>query len=282
MHLFKKPSSALFFASLLLVITLANSATVFCAAVAVTAQDSNDYADEYDETARVVRVGLLRGDVQLRRAGSNSQWERAFLNAPLVEGDTLATGHDSRVEIQIDARNFVRVGADAALRLVTLRDEGIAFSLEAGTASVRLARFDRNKEYFEIDAPKTTLAAEKTGLYRLDVSPSGSVRVTVRDSGQARIYSDTSGFTLRNGKSAQLSMSGDEAGDWDLTAAAPFDAWDDWTNTRESFLASRLRYENRERYYDRDVWGAEELDAYGDTKWCSSHTISHKHLFTFS
>ena len=36
--------------------------------------------------------------------------------------------------------------------------------------SVRLAKFDRDHEYFEVDAPKTTLAAEKNGLYRIDVS----------------------------------------------------------------------------------------------------------------
>ena len=60
---------------------------------------------EYEEHARVMRVSLMRGEVSLRRAG-NVEWERAKLNLPLVEGDTLATGPDSRLEIQIDAHNF--------------------------------------------------------------------------------------------------------------------------------------------------------------------------------
>jgi hypothetical protein len=273
MRVFKNRAPALRIAALLLA-TIAFSfnpnnpnvrAGVIKTAVAAASDaDVKPYTDEYDVTARVARVSLLRGDVQLLRAGINTHWERATLNLPLVEGDTLATGHDAHVEIQVDARNFVRVGEDASLRLVTLRDEGIAFSLEAGTASVRLARFDRDKEYFEVDGPKTTVAAERTGLYRMDVSPNGNVRVTVRDNGQARIYSDTSGFTLRDGKTAQLITNGAEAGDWDMSAAASRDSWDDWTNQRERYLASRLRYENRDRYYDRDVWGAEELDAYGD------------------
>lgn len=273
MRVFKNRAPALRIAALLLA-TIAFSfnpnnsnvrAGVIKTAVAAASDaDVKPYTDEYDVTARVARVSLLRGDVQLLRAGINQRWERATLNLPLVEGDTLATGHDAHVEIQVDARNFVRVGEDASLRLVTLRDEGIAFSLEAGTAIVRLARFDRDKEYFEMDGPKTTVAAERTGLYRMDVSPNGNVRVTVRDNGQARIYSDTSGFTLRDGKTAQLITNGAEAGDWDLSAAASRDSWDDWTNTRERYLASRLRYENRDRYYDQDVWGAEELDAYGD------------------
>jgi hypothetical protein len=223
-------------------------------------------ANEYEEHARVMRVSLMRGEVSLRRAG-NVEWERAKLNLPLVEGDTLATGADSRLEIQVDAHNFVRVGADSVLRVVSLREEGVAFSLSEGTATLRLKEFDHEREYFEIDAPRTTMAAERRGLYRLDVARDGSVRVTVRDDGRARLYSENSGFVLRNNRAARLYYEAGE-GDWELSAAPAFDEWDDWNDERERYLASRLRYENRERYYDREVWGAEELDAYGD--W--SHT----------
>src|SRR5918912_2250945 len=228
-----------------------------------TVRDDDDDYDQYDETARVARVTLVRGDVQLRRNGSKT-WENARVNFPLVEGDTLATtGPDARLEIQVDARNFVRVAGDSILRVVTLRQEGVALSLSEGTATVRLARFDKGREYFEVDAPGTTLAAEKTGVYRLDVSREGSVRLTVRNGGGAPIYSETSGFTLRDGRSAELVSNGADAGDWELSVAAGFDNWDQWVDERERYLAARLRYDGRERYYDSDVWGAEELDAYG-------------------
>jgi hypothetical protein len=231
--------------------------------VVVNADEDKDY-DEYEETARVARVSLIEGDVQLRRSGSDA-WERARLNLPLVEGDVLATtGQDARLELHIDARNFLRVGGDSVIRLVTLREEGVALSLSEGTATLRLARFDRDKEYFEIDAPGTTLAAEKKGVYRLDVSRDGRVRLTVRNDGQARIYSETSGFTLRDDRSAELVLNGTEAGDWELSRASSFDAWDTWVGEREHYLAERLRFDGRERYYDGDIWGAEELDAYGD------------------
>lgn len=239
-------------------------ALLFITSASVARADDEDYPDEYDETARVVRVSLIRGEVSLLRNGSK-QWESAKLNFPLVEGDTIATGRDARCEIQVDARNFVRLDEDSVLRVVTLRDEGVALSLSEGTASLRLARFDRDHEYFEIDAPRTTIAAEKKGVYRLDVEPNGGrVRLTVRDGGQARIYSDTSGFTLRDGRTAELVYEGTDAGDWALTSARSFDPWDAWVDERERYLASRLRYEDRDRYYDANVWGAEELDAYGD------------------
>ncbi|HEV2765814.1 MAG TPA: DUF6600 domain-containing protein, partial [Pyrinomonadaceae bacterium] len=223
----------------------------------------DEQPDDYEETARVARVSFVKGEVKLQRAG-DSEWEDAQANFPLVEGDTLSTARDARVEIQIDARNFLRLGGDSVLRVVTLREEGVALSLAEGTAALRLARFDKDKEYFELDAPGTTVAAEQRGLYRVDADARGSVRVLTRDGARARIYSETSGFTLRENRSARLVFEGEQAGDWDLADAPAFDEWDAWTDERERYLASRLRFEDRERFYDREVWGAEELDSYGD------------------
>ena len=152
---------------------------------------------------------------------------------------------------------------NSVLRIVTLRDEGIALSVVEGTAAFCDSQsLIANSEYFEIDAPKTTLAAEKKGLYRVDVPREGRVRLTVRDGGSARIYSDTSGFALRDGRSAELIVTGETAGDWEFLAAAPRDAIDDWVNDRERYLAQRLKHDVK--YYDEYVWGAEDLDAYGD------------------
>ena len=170
----------------------------------------------------------------------------------------------------------MRVEENSILTVVTLRDEGIALSLAEGTASLRLSRFDSGREYFEIDAPKTTMAAEKRGLYRLDASRNSSgasdVRITVRDGGRARIYSETSGFTLKDGRTARLFFDGtEEAGDWDLASAPASDGWDEWVEQREYALAQKLRYERRDNYYNSSLWGAEELDSYGDWSYAGSY-----------
>ncbi|MEP6741977.1 MAG: DUF6600 domain-containing protein, partial [bacterium] len=225
----------------------------------VRAADDDD-ADEYDVKARVVRINFTNGEVKLKRSG-NTEEESPHVNFPLVEGDVLSTDRDGRVEIQIDARNFVRLGGDSVLKITTLRDEGVALSLSQGTASVRLAKFNNDQQYFEIDAPKTTLAAEKEGLYRVDVSRDGRVRLTARSGGRARIYSETSGFVLRDGRTAELIYDGPEAGDWEFTTAIAADSWDTWVDDRERFLAARMHYDTQ--YYDNYLWGAEDLDAYG-------------------
>ena len=206
-----RPGQAFYSTLLILFLTLITTTVV------VRADETDDESDEYDVTARVVRISLITGDVSLKRTG-NTDWERARLNTPLVEGDAISTDRESRAEIQIDARNFVRLGANSMVRLVTLRDEGVALSVIEGTASIRLAKFDRDHEYFEVDAPQATLSAEKTGLYRIDVSREGRVRFGARDGGRARIYSETSGFALRDGRTAELVFEGTDAGDWEFVA----------------------------------------------------------------
>src|SRR5678815_3777048 len=215
---------------------------LFILSIRGTARADSDEPEDYDIQARVVRISLVSGDVSLKRNG-NTDWERARLNFPLVEGDTIATDRDSRLELQFDGRNFVRLSSSSVLKIVTLRDEGVALSLIEGTAILRLSKFDHEREYFEVDAPRTTMAAQKTGLYRIDAPREGRVRLTVRDGGSARLYSDTSGFVLRDGRTAELTFTGDNAGDWDFTAAGSFDGTDDWVNDRERYLAQRLRYD---------------------------------------
>ena len=73
---------------------------------AITARADDEEPDDYDVKARVVRVSLMVGEVTLKRNGGK-EWELVRLNYPLVEGDTIATGKDSRLEIQFDSRNFV-------------------------------------------------------------------------------------------------------------------------------------------------------------------------------
>src|SRR6266576_1169134 len=125
--------------------------TLFTINLTARVADDED-ADDYDVKARVVRISFVVGVVTLKRSGG-TEVENARVNAPLVEGDVLSTDHEGRVEIQIDARNFLRLGGDSVLQITTLRDEGIALSLSQGTASIKLAKFDHEHEYFEIDAP---------------------------------------------------------------------------------------------------------------------------------
>ena len=223
--------------------------------------------DDYDVKARVVRISFLTGEVTLKRNDAE-EWDEARLNSPMVEGDILKTGSNAQAEIQFDSKNFVRLSANSEFQLVTLREEGIALSLSQGTASLRLAQFDSEKESFELDAPGSTIAAEQTGLYRLDVATGNHVRITIRDGGRARIYSANSGFVLRDGRSAQLNYEAEDA-EWEFLVASARDSWDEWVERREQQLAQTFRYDSP--YYDNQIWGAEDLDNYGTWNYANDY-----------
>ncbi|MBK8810150.1 MAG: FecR domain-containing protein [Acidobacteria bacterium] len=225
----------------------------------------DDYTPEV--TARVVRISVIRGDVQIRRSGENQAWEKATLNLPIVEGDELTTGADSRIEIQFDKDSYLRLSEYATLKITTLRDEGVALSLPQGTMSLRVLNFDKERNYYEIDAPSTTVSVERAGMYRIDAGDTrgNEIRVAVTQGGEARVYSQNSGFTLKNGRSAKLFLSGNFAGEWETGDASRYaDDFDTWVMERESAVAKRLRDSYYDKYYDRDIYGAEDLNEYGE------------------
>ncbi len=257
----------IFWVILLLPIFIANIET------ALAFGDADDYAP--DITARVARISFLRGEVQIRHA-DGGDWERAVQNLPIVEGDELATDSRARVEIQFNRDNYLRLAEDAYLKVTTLRDEGIALSLPNGTMNLRVLNFDKDRTFFEIDAPQSTVAVQKAGMYRIDAGDrrDTNVRVTVTGDGQARIYSDNSGFTLRSGRTSELQLAGNYSGEWDTTNAPSYtDDFDNFALQRDALIAKRLRDAYYDQYYDRDIYGAEDLGDYGE--WIHTNTYGY-------
>ncbi len=217
-----------------------------------------------DVTARVARISFISGDAQIRRLDAQD-WEKLTLNLPIVEGDEITTSLGARVEIQFNSKTHLRLTENSSLRIIKLKDEGIAVSLPEGSLSVRLVDFDKERSYFEIDAPNTTIAAQRSGMYRLDAGKQGDeIRVSVMDKGEARVYSDTSGFTIKSGRSSRIFISGNMAGEWETGDASKYaDDFDTWALQRDETIANQLKTAYYDKYYDQDIYGAEELNDNG-------------------
>ena len=225
------------------------------------------FDDDYtpDVTARVARISFISGEAQIRRA-DGQDWEKVTLNLPIVEGDEVATSAGSRVEIQFNTNTHLRLTENSYLKVSKLKDEGIAISLPSGTMSVRLVSFDKDRAYFEMDAPNTTIAVQRSGMYRLDAGRQGDndIRISALDNGEARVYSDTSGFTLKNGRSSRIYIAGANAGEWDTTDAARYaDNFDTWALERDMVIAKQLKNAHYDKYYDQDIYAADELNDNG-------------------
>src|SRR2546427_5143121 len=89
------------------------------------------HAQDADDSKRgVARISLMNGDVNVRR-GDSGDWVAGVINAPLMTDDRIATGPSSRTEIEFDASNAIRLGANSEVRLA---------QLEYGCYQMELAR----------------------------------------------------------------------------------------------------------------------------------------------
>jgi hypothetical protein len=222
--------------------------------------------EEPDVKDRVARISYVKGDVQIKRS-DNDQWERVVLNLPIVEGDEITAGPDSRFEIQFGAYSHLRVFERSSLKITSLKDNLVSVSLPEGNLSVSLARFDPDREAFEIDAPLTTVALLKQGRYRVDAGPAGyeAIRVSIPEQGEARVYSNNSGFTLHEGRSTRIFVSGRYLGEFENSDAAQFvDTFDRWALDRDESIAKRQAQAYYGRYYDTDIYGADDLNDNGE------------------
>lgn len=238
--------------------------TMLLSGTSVFANVTDDYIPEV--TDRVARISFVRGDVQIRRADSQD-WEVAVLNLPIVEGDEIATDGNGRFEIQFNSYTHLRVAENSQIKIVGLKDEGIALSVPLGTVVLRAGEFDGSRSYFEIDAPKTTISIQKAGTYRIEsgVPDSLEVFVTASDGGEARVYSTDAGFTVKNGRRAKLYIAGNQIGEWETADASRFsDEFDTWSIERDAIIARRVRDSYYDKYYDRDIYGAEDLNDHGE------------------
>lgn len=238
--------------------------TVLLSGMGVFASETDDYIPAV--TDRVARVSFVRGDVQIRRAGSQG-WEVAVLNLPIVEGDEIATDGNGRFEIQFNSYTHLRVAENSQIKIVGLKDDGIALSVPLGTVVLRAGEFNGTRSFFEIDAPKTTISIQKAGMYRVEsgVPDSLEVFVTAAEGGEARVYSIDAGFTVKNGRRAKIYIAGSQSGEWETAdASRSADEFDSWSLDRDAIIAKRLRDAYYDKYYDRDIYGAEDLNDHGE------------------
>src|ERR1700686_1750354 len=71
---------------------------------------------QVDISPGVARISLIQGDVSVQR-GDTGDWAAAALNQPLVGGDRISTGDNSKAELQLDHANIFRLGNNAQAKI---------------------------------------------------------------------------------------------------------------------------------------------------------------------
>ena len=106
--------------------------------------------------------------------------------------------------------------------------------------------------------PRTSrVTFETPGVYRVDVDEEGNTRVSVR---QGRAWAAAAGgqVALERGR-PDSRLAASTARDYDIVSLARADSWDRWVDRR----ARRFRSVRSASYVHPDIYGVDDLDAYG-------------------
>jgi hypothetical protein len=130
-------------------------------------------AQEYDNAgetpARAGRISSMLGAVSLQQAESND-WIQPSLNFTLTSGDRLATGSQSRAEVEVGSY-VMRIADSTDVTIVALTDHFLQLSLADGT--MRLSVFAvAPGDSIEVDTPQGASIIRSSGRYRFE-SPIG-------------------------------------------------------------------------------------------------------------
>jgi hypothetical protein len=209
----------------------------------------------------VARVSVTNGDVTMRR-GDSGDWVQAKVNSPLVEGDSIATGPDSRTEIQLDYSNLIRLNENTEVTMASLGNR--AFRIQVARGVVNYSELRDGEADVDIETPQVAVRPQKNGSYRVEVL-GGETVVTVRR-GEAQIASSRGTETLKGGKSMVVRGSEDDL-QFRVVDADPRDDWDQWNDRRDDILKKSGSY----RYMSRSIYGGEELDNHGHWRYVSGY-----------
>src|SRR5271165_5319319 len=141
------------------------------AAIPARAQDSDDLK------RGVARISLMDGEVSVRR-GDSGEWVAGVINAPLMTDDRIATGQNSRAEVQFDAANILRIGGNAEIHLAMLENANFRMEIARGTITFRVLR--ASNAAVDLNTPSVSVRPARIGTYRVSVTESGESEITAR------------------------------------------------------------------------------------------------------
>ena len=217
------------------------------------APDSSATAQDNTPAPGVARVSYLKGDVSTQR-GDNAQWVALTQNSPVSQGDKVATGGNSRAELQLDYANVLRLSNNATANLMTLSRGSIIVQVGQGLVTYSVLR--GGEAAAEIDTPNASIKPSGQGEYRIFVNSDSETQVTIRR-GSADVSTPDGSTHVEQGQ--MITVQGTDSPQYKTEAAAGHDEWDSWNDDRDRHISGASSWGHTDRYYT----GSEDLDQHG-------------------
>ncbi len=211
-----------------------------------------------DVSPGVARISLTQGEVSTQR-GDSGEWAAAVLNAPIVTGDKISTGDNSRAEVQLDYANMLRLGDRAQAIIANMTRNQIQVQIAEGIANYDV--FKGSDSDAEIDTPNVAIHPNRAGAsFRIIVNSNDESEVLVRR-GDVQISTPQGSTQVGQGQLITIHGTGNDTG-YKVADAPPSDDWDSWINERNNRIENAKSWNHTDRYYT----GSEDLDSYGQWK----------------
>ena len=199
------------------------------------------------------RIGVINGQVSTMRPDTG-EWVAAVVNAPLMQGDTIATAGHARTEVQLDFANVMRLSENAQVKIVALWQKHIQIQVASGT--VDYVVFKGAEGDVEIDTPNMAVIPQGEGVYRVQIDGDSQAELTVRR-GRAQVSTPQGGTNVDPG--SVIYVRGTDNPEYQIANARPLDEWDRWNAERDRTIEQAQSWQYANRYYT----GAQDLDQYG-------------------
>jgi uncharacterized protein DUF6600 len=203
------------------------------------------------------RLSFIDGEVSFWRPGADD-WAPATVNTPVAAGDSLYTGDNANLELEVGAGAFVRAGAATELSLESLEGGLTQFKVTSGHAGVDVRRLPAGRA-IEIDTPNGAFTIDHPGYYRVDVDENRTTFAT-RRGGQATLV-PANGDATDIGPDKQAVLEGEDTPQIATSAAPDPDEWDRWNLDRSG---NENQPSRSAQYVPPDVAGSGDLDRAGD------------------
>ena len=225
-------------------------AVVWMAGLAMPAR-----AQDPDDLKRgVARISLINGDVSVRR-GDSGEWVAGVVNAPLLTDDRIATGANSREEVEFDSSNVLRIGGNAEVRLAQLESGIYHLGIAKGTVTYRILHASQANA--ELDTPSVSVRPSREGSYRITVNEAGETEITAR-AGDVEVFTPRGSQWVYNGQSMMARGTAADP-EFQMVTALSYDDWDRWNDTRDRGVLQSTSAQ----YVPQGVYGTEDLDNSG-------------------
>lgn len=217
-----------------------------------------------ETNVRAVRLSDVKGKVQVF-VGSETAFNQAEPNMPVVEGMTLVTADDGRVEVQFEDGSVARVTPNSSITLAQLSRNPDGSTVTLIVADTGLSYYELNGRagQYAVHFGQDSIAPVDSSIFRLDLdNPPGELAVT---HGSVHV-SDSQNLAADVHTNQSIRFDAQNPDEYQLMQSVAANTWDQWNSDRDQALAELDENATTARAGsgnpDDPAWS--DLDANGD------------------